>query len=318
MRSVFTAAAAISIVCSSAAHAGIRLAAPGVTVGRNLQVVTNLELAEPAGELMTVTLTSSDPERLLLSTAPDKLGVASIKVTIHPRSRFSTDFFVCGLAESGTVGYTASAPGIENVKGTVTLAPSGIVFTRAGIPVSAIQTTRGMKAELGLSSAVLDESRNYAGPQLVAGGRTVVVDLISSDARVGNTTATVAIYGGTLSTGITFRPAAAGIATLLLKPYAGFGIAANFSTLTATVITPGISVTDGVTVGQNLQVEAAINLGEPAPNEGVEVELSSDQPGQLLLSPSGAQVGSGSIKLFFPPAPFKRPTTYRRSGTAER
>ena len=56
-------------------------------------------------------------------------------------------------------------------------------------------------------------------------------------------------------------------------------------------------MTDGVTVGQNLQVEATVSLGEPAPSGGLEVLLSSARPDQLLLSRSATQVGSGSIRI---------------------
>jgi len=229
MRALCNAAlAAISILSATVVHAGVRITLPAVTVGRNLEAAANLELTEPATGPLLVTITSSDPLRMLLSTTPDKSGVKSIQVTIHVHSRFSSEFFVHGLGSSGTVTYTASAAGMESVAGTVTLAPSAIVFAGgSGIPLSSLLTTRGTRAGIGLYSALLDASRNFVAIQPVAGGRSVEVDIASSDQAVGHASPRkVKIGGGNANATIEFQPGTPGMTTLSASASEGFTFAA--------------------------------------------------------------------------------------------
>src|SRR5690242_1798284 len=121
--------ALVLLLLPGAVFATGRIALPNLTVGRNLQTTAALTLDDAAPpEGLDVKLTSSDPKRLLLSTSAEKAGSASIVMNVRAGSRFSIEFFVQGLAASGTVSYTASAPGFESAAGTVTLAPSGIIF----------------------------------------------------------------------------------------------------------------------------------------------------------------------------------------------
>lgn len=52
-----------------------------------------------------------------------------------------------------------------------------------------------------------------------------------------------------------------------------------------------------VTVGQNLETEAAVTLDAPAPSGGLLITLTSDDPGRVLLSPAPDAKGSASISL---------------------
>jgi hypothetical protein len=79
--------------------------------------------AAPQAEVRIV-LTSDDPKRLLLSDSLDKAGSASVTLTVRPRAFETPAFCVQGLADHGTVTYTATAVGIGAVTGTVTLTPS--------------------------------------------------------------------------------------------------------------------------------------------------------------------------------------------------
>src|SRR4051794_39720199 len=76
------------------------LIAPELTVGRNLQAPTSVRLSDtnPHPELK-LTVTSSDPRLLLLSDAPDKLGSASIVLTVLPQFVESPMFWLQGRAD---------------------------------------------------------------------------------------------------------------------------------------------------------------------------------------------------------------------------
>jgi hypothetical protein len=309
---------AISIVAATAGYGAGVLTPPSVTVGQSLQESVSLTLQEaPTGEGLPIKLTSSDPSRMLLSTSPERAGAASITVTVRKGWRFSPEFFIQGLGKSGSVVYTASAPGLESGAGTVTLAPSGIIFARSGVGVPALRTTTGMGAEVSLHSALLDSSLNYVAPQLVAGGLSVNVNITSSDKRVGTVaTSALTIAGGSAIATTDFQPAAPGATALAVSVPPGFSIPAQFATLTATVTTPGMAVTDGVAIGQNLQIDGTVILGELAPAGGVEVKLTSSDPSQLLLSATPGDVGSGSITIRIPAGAANAPYYLQGIGNA--
>ena len=71
------------------------------------------------------------------------------------------------------------------------------------------------------------------------------------------------------------------------------------SSLVATVTLPGLILTDGVSVGQNLQVSGQVYLGEPAPTGGITVTLNSSSS-NLLLSASATVLGSTTTTVTIP------------------
>jgi len=136
---------------------------------------------------------------------------------------------------------------------------------------------------------------------MVAGGMRVNLSVASSDPSTGTVQdSRITIAGGTADAATQFRPSAPGTTTLVIDPPAGFSTSAQFATLAATVVMPGIAVADDIAVGQNLQVEATVSLGEPAPAGGLDVNIESNDPGRLLLSASATEVGHGSLTIRMP------------------
>lgn len=285
----------------SLAAAGI--STPHVTVGESLEVIANFNLDEPAppGGL-EVTLTSSDAGLLKFSKTPEGAGSAILKLAVRAGYRGSPDYYIQGFAKTGSVTYTASAPGYTTGTGTVTLAPSGIILARSGMGLETLLTTTGAaKSELLLYSALLDSDLNFVHPQPVA-GRTVSVTVTSSDPKVGQVVSeTVSIPAGSASAGVEFRPLTAGQTIVSLSVPQGFSPPAQFSRVAATVIAPGMAITDNISVGNNLEAGGIVSLGEPAPSGGTVVTLTSGDPDKLLVSPSAGSVGSDCIRLAIPP-----------------
>jgi hypothetical protein len=293
---------ALATVIPMALHAA-RLIPADLTVGETLEVIGTLTLDEPApAGGLEITLASDDPARILLSSKPDEAGKASIIVKIRAGLRGSPDYYIHGLRKTGTATYTASAPGFQSGAGKVELAPSGIIFARAGIGIPALETTSGaVNAAMGVYTALLDAGGHYVQVLPVAGGRSVKVEVASSDpaiARVGPPAVT--IEGGSAMAPVEFHPVSAGETILRLSVPAGFTRPAEFASFTATVRVPGMAVTDGVAVGKNLQVPAHISLGEPAPSGSGEITLTSGDATKLLISASPTVKGSGTLKLVIP------------------
>ena len=106
--------------------------AGNITVGRNLETTMRVGLngiAPPGGVSMTVT--SNDPSKLRFSKTSAGAGAAAITLSLPENAGASPEFSVDGLASSGTATYTAQASGFGQCTGTVTFAPSGIVFANS-------------------------------------------------------------------------------------------------------------------------------------------------------------------------------------------
>jgi hypothetical protein len=71
----------------------------------------------------------------------------------------------------------------------------------------------------------------------------------------------------------------------------------------ATVIVPGIAMTDGISVGFHLEALGTVTLGAPAPAAGLDVTLTSNSA-SLLLSNDGAGAGLGVITVHIPAGGF--------------
>ena len=303
MRFVFPAAAmALSWLACQSIAAEPALTAPNVTVGRNLQTYAAVTLAQVvAAPGLQVTLTSADPERLLLSKASDQPGAASITVTVMPHFRVSTEFWVQGRADSGTVTYSATAPGVGTATGTVTLAPSAIVIAGPFRLPSFPGTPKGYPAKLSVFSAMLDSSHKVAEEQQVAGGSQVEVSITNSNPEVGAVGAPKLTFtGGTSEATTYFKPAAQGNTTLGLVPPPGFTKPAALASVIAAIDLPGVAITDDVILGKNLQTPGVLCLGETPPAGGTQVTLTSSDPSKLVLSKRPDESGSGAITLSVP------------------
>jgi hypothetical protein len=303
MRTVHCMILSVALLCAPCVF-GHGILAPHVTVGESLEVIANFSLDEPAPpDGVEVTLTSADAARLRFSKTAEGTGTAILKLNVRGGYRGSPDFYIQGFGNTGSVTYTATAAGYTTSAGTVTLAPSGVIMARSGMGLQNLLTTSGAaKTEFVLYSALLDPDLNFVHPQPVAAGPPVSVTLTSSDPKVGGVaSASVTIPPGSASAGVEFRPLTAGVTILSLSVPQGFTAPAQFARVVATVIAPGMAITDNISVGNNLEAGGIVSLGEPAPSGGTVVTLTSGDSDKLLVSPSAGSVGSDCIRLAIPP-----------------
>jgi hypothetical protein len=304
MRSVCLAVvAATSILTPSVMLGAMELMSANVTAGQNLEALASIKLstAAPSGGLL-ITLTSNDPSMLLLSMRPDRAGSRTIDIKVPEGLSVSTEFFVQALGNSGTVTYTASAPGYESSTGTVTLGRSAILIASPFGFGKPLPTTAGtLTSRIRVSSALLDSTGNPASEQLVRGGLSVMVDVTSSSAAVGTMAASpLTIDGGSSNAATEFQPVSPGETTLAVNVPPGFSTPAKFAMVTVEVRPPGMAITTEVTIGQNLELPGTLVLGRPAPLGGVAVTLASSDPSLLLLSTGLTSPGSKSITITIP------------------
>jgi hypothetical protein len=278
------------------------LKVPSGAVGKNLQGFAAVELSEPAPEVggLQITITSADPARLLVSNAPDKQGSGSIVLNVRPKFRGSPQFWLQALGDSGEVEFTASAPGYAAGTGKVTLTPSAITID-GPLELAEFSTTpRAWPSKIMFRAARLDESLEVADVQPVRGGLSVEITVSSSDPKVGrlaeNPPPLTSMQEASM---VDFRPGIAGSTTLEVSA-PGFRSSAKKSRVVANVKLPGIGITDDHVIGKDLQIRGVLSLGEQAPESGVSVTLTSNNPESLLISRALNEPGKPSLTVEIP------------------
>ncbi len=275
-----------------------------VSVGNQLETTTSVTLngAAPNGGL-TVTITSNDP-KVLLRRAIDSVGSPSIMLLIPSMQNHTQDFFVEGLASSGTVTITATATGFGTANGTVTLTPSAIVIAGPfGIGVANYTTTTQSPATIF----------NIYSVQLLGGGATAVqeirmdgsatVNVKSSNMAVGTiSNSPLTLSGGQFTASTQLNPLSPGTTNVSVDvPSGGFSTPpVPDASIAVKVTQPGIGVTSQVPIGNNLQVQGSIVLGQAAPAGGVAVTLMSSNASQLVFSASPTTAGTGTLVVTVP------------------
>jgi len=266
------------------------------TVGQNLEFPESASLGAvaPAGGVV-VTISSADPSRMLVAASATAAGSASIAVFVPAGNTTIPQFFVQGLASSGTVGVTVFAPGFTAVTSNVTLAPAGVFL----LSPSFSTTNLSANTTVTLLPAVI-VGGNRGSTQPIRGGLNVAVDVTSSSPGVGVITSSpVHLLGGSASATTAFDPIEVGTTTISLATPAGFTTPTTGTQITATVNLPTFSVTN-TPIGKDLELLQNDALGAPAPAGGVVVTITSNDPTKALVAPNLTTAGSASIQLTVP------------------
>ena len=281
-----------------------------VTLGANLEKLVTVSINPPPASELPVTITSSDPSKVLLST--DTTGTTAGSVSITPSIHAGADsifpgFYVQALGSTGTATLTVTATGYPTITANVTIGKSGFVLVGPDGTGSDFSTIAGTP-DSALTVAVknLDNSNNPydTNPAArISGGLTVNVPVNSATPAAGTVVNSPAQFTGASSNGssITFHPIAQGTTLLSLgtPSLAGFTVPAMGTSLTATVQPPIIQI-NPATIGANLEVTGTARLSTPAPTGGVVVTITSSDPNSVLLSTDTTSLGSESIMLTVP------------------
>lgn len=293
------------LAVSAVAHslwAATGISAPDVTVGRHLQrpITVRLPASKPQKDLK-LTITSSDPRRLLLADAPDKAGSPSIVLNIPSQFLESPMFWLQGLTDKGSVSYTVSAQELGQTKAKVTLTSSAIVIVGPFKSPKFPTTPRAQPAKITVVCAALTREGKIGAEQQLAGGSRIEVPMTNSAPSVGKLRdQKLVLEGGSSFASTLFEPAAEGATTLSPVQPPGFQAAKEYPSVVAEVSKPGLAIDGEIFLGKDLQVGASVLLGEAAPAGGTQVTLTSADPSKLVLALTQDQPGSASIKVTVP------------------
>ena len=224
-----------------------------INLGKDLQVMGVVLLGEaaPVGGL-DVTLTSDDPQKMVISAKEDQLGSKS--VTLHvPAGEMKAQYYLQALSESGTVNHTATAPGYRSRTAPVYLAPSGILVvfqpygppdraevqrnTRDARPFTA-SLARKRKLQLALWVVYLDRDTHRGADitvQSLRAGVTPTVELTSSNPAVGTVTSPATLNPLSRTLEVDFTALTPGKTVISVSTPSGFTTPSNAVTVGATI-----------------------------------------------------------------------------------
>lgn len=267
------------------------------TVHYNLQQRTSFYLREiaPAGGV-TVTLTSSDPSRVILSKSAVTVGSESISFNVSAGG-YTEIFYIQSLADSGNVEIMASASGYADASSQITLAPTGFwIGNGPSCPASCYDSfeVSSFDSNYTLNIGV----RTPSSTQRIRAGITIEVPIVSSNPSVGVFTQdSVAFSQDQYRLNTQFDPLAAGTTTLSVIQPPGFSTQAAIQTeVTANVVAPAVELTSNMIVGENLQKYLDYRLGGYPPGP-VDVTAKVEDESVAIISADPEAAGAKQITL---------------------
>ena len=265
------------------------------TIGDDLQVAQGGNLGEPApAGGVVVTITSSDPSRLLLAPDSTTAGTPSITRTVNAGTSGVGSFFLQALDDTGTVEFTSSAPGYASDTSTVTLTPSGIDINSPG---SFTTTSFSGNTNIQLCAWRLDPTTLVRqASQQVRGGFSVDTLIETDDPDVGvMTNSPVTLSGGQNCISDTqFDPIGAGVTTISITQAAGFQVPSARQSIQATVSAPNVNLPASAIIGEDLQASFSVSL-QSAPPAPVDVTVTIADPTRAVISNNQTVLGGDTV-----------------------
>ncbi|MDT8068261.1 MAG: PKD domain-containing protein [Terriglobia bacterium] len=264
-----------------------------LTVGKDLQGVDTIYLGDPAPspDGVDVTITSSDPSKVVVSSDPVTAGAATTTVHVNGGTRGLPQFYVQALASSGTVTLTASGTNLTDGTTTITLAPSGFVIVNSGINSGSTGDST-----VTLATAVLNSSLVPTGTSqgVRPGAAPVNLGITSSNTGVATVTSPISFAANVASATSTFHPVSGGTTTVAIQTPSGFSTPTQYQSITANVGLPGMTTKTAFTIGKDLQQPNTVTLNT-APASPVAVTVTSNSTAVAVLSTDPASAGTGSL-----------------------
>jgi hypothetical protein len=288
----------------------------GGQVGHQLQESASFSLGASNHGGVSVTLTSSDPANVVLSSSQSVAGTGTLVVPILPGGTSSGFWVQSRTATNGSATITATAPNFSNGTAPVTVVTPGVeTFGLAN--TTTLSTNTQFYSQVGLPNGQntgLNRAQNVspglAGPIVVTSTSqfpsvAVIVDSTNTPtgAATGHSVITGGIYyttGGIVqSYGTTLRPLTAGDDTVTVS-IPGFTTMSVNGVRGFTVTQPTISISpNSPTVGAALQENATVFLSA-SNHGGATVTVTSSNPAALLVSLFPDSVGAASVNRLVP------------------
>ena len=273
-------------------------------LGKDLETSIYIQ-AQATQTNTTLTATSSDPSRLVLSTDPTIAGTASVTMPVPGYGTLSS-LYLQGLASSENATIKLTANGYQTATMSVALTPSGAVFTNNFNAEQNLLTTAGVKQYPVLVSALDPVSLVPMANQYPRPGVNLSVTVYSSNPGVIAVTSSLVQLtqppqptSSANAGSIGIQPVAAGTATVTLGTLAGNPSPSSGNKLAFNVTEAPLSIAP-VTLGVDLETPVQLKLGSsvPLPTSNLSIPVSGGYP--IALALHAGDVGQNSIVATIP------------------
>lgn len=276
----------------TATGGSLNVSASTLTVGYNLQDTVNVNIGQPN---VNLTVTSSDPSRVLLSASPTVAGQGA--VTLSNATSQNVTVYVQALASTGSATLTFSAPGYQNTTSTVQLMSSAVELLSpfSGATLTPLSAPIGFQAKLVPYNPT--SGAGSSAETLRPGAAPLNVQVSLSDPSVASATpAQLTFAAGSSTQSFNIQPSAPGSALLSLSVPAGFLDPVSLRQQLLTVVAARATFTAPLTVGKDLVRPTAIALATPV-GSTLSLTVTSADPTRLLLANADNPSGAGSISV---------------------
>jgi subtilisin-like proprotein convertase family protein len=262
----------------------------GATIGRDLQEGVTIFLGATPPSPVTVTVTSNNATIATITKDGTVAGGTSLTFTNVTTTTVGS-FFVQGRG-LGSTTLTVQAAGYNDGTSNITVGPSGFILNAGDLNTNTFAANTTLRVDAALLNAT---TLNYQQSQQLRGGLTANVDVTSSDTNVGTIVGSPAVFnaGDTVKFTVAFDPVALGTTTISLTTPAGFHTPSNLQSITATVNSPNISISNA-TIGRDLQEAVSIFLQSPPPSP-VTVTVTSNNGAIATITKDGTVAGGTSL-----------------------
>ena len=276
------------------------------TICVNAQSTLGFSLANwPTGvPLPPVTITSSDPSKLLFSASSVSVGSASVTVQPSgPNSYPQYTIYMNALDGPADVPITASGPGLTPANGVVPIQSAALAISTGYYPSTSATINLQSPLTLNLVTEAIGATGTVSGSMTLRPGLpSVPVTITSSNPSVAAVPTSPILNSLTSSSPFTVQPLAPGQTTLTISPPPGYSLVPPNSGRTYQVIVNGASFQIGdLTLGEDLELGATLSLanGGTSIASDVDVTLVSSNPNAVLLSSSASTPGAGTLTVHF-------------------
>ncbi len=260
-------------------------AAP-LTLGVGMIATLNLKVTGAQNLSLPVTVTSTDPTRLLVAGAAFSTAVPGT---------YTSSFSLQALASSGVVNLIVSAPGLTPRTVPVTLAPTWLVNPYTA-PISILLNSG---AYPGFSFATANPVTGDPIYGNLAPGIDPAVSFVSADTTVAESLLSYNSVQQTVSANL--RGVGVGSTTVaIVSPVFPLRGQPQLSVQVASSLAP-VFLPPNIAVGQMMETTLPLNLSaaSPAVMGNPTVTLTSMDSSRLLLSLSPGTIGSASISMLY-------------------
>ncbi|HLK17413.1 MAG TPA: hypothetical protein VKT81_00615 [Bryobacteraceae bacterium] len=278
---------------------GPALVVNGFVAAKDTMNTTNVSLGSgvkaPSVNL-PVTITSSDPSRILLSPDATTPPTASITASM-PAGRSSVDFYVHALSDNGNVPIQVAAAGFSSTSFAVKLFPLAFQFLQIS-PLNVFVQSGTQLVGVGAFALAPAGQGSQTAYSIRPGVPPIVVGVTSSDPSIVSVSPKLTFQGSQIPQSLSFTPQKAGSATLSLKVPSGYQTAPGQAQMTIDVTQAGFVFNFGTTsvqLGKDLQ--ESVTFSATADVSHTPVTVTSSDPSLALVSLDPGIAGQRSVTI---------------------